>query len=124
MGETYAFQGFSATNMLTCFIDGDNIIQVDYMGTRKIVGKTMAAYGELESTATEYYNKLVELGVIEAPKTPEEMVKEMQKNMSDMAAVIAALTSEIKEMKNSGYECNSAKHSKDVSVRESGAGGE
>lgn len=124
MGETYAFQGFSATNMLTCFIDGDNIIQVDYMGTRKIVGKTMAAYGELESTATEYYNKLVELGVIEAPKTPEEMVKEMQKNMSDMAAVIAALTSEIKEMKNNGHERDPAKPCKDVSVCEFGAGGE
>lgn len=124
MGETYAFQGFSTTNMLTCFIDGENIVQVDYMGTRKIVGKTMAAYGELESTATEYYNKLVELGVIEVPKTPEEMVKEMQKNMNDMAAVIAALTSEIKEMKNSGYERDSAKSRKDVPVCESGAGGE
>lgn len=124
MGETYAFQGFSATNMVTCYIDGENIVQLDYMGTRRVIGKTMAAYSELESTATEYYNKLVELGVIEAPKTPEELVKEMQKNMSDMAQVIAALTAEVKEIKNNGHECNSARHSKDVSVCESGAGGE
>mgnify|MGYP006991678221 CR=1 FL=1 len=124
MGETYAFQGFSATNMVTCYIDGENIVQLDYMGTRRVIGKTMAAYSELESTATEYYNKLVELGVIEAPKTPEELVKEMQKNMSDMAQVIAALTAEVKEMKNNGHECNSARHSKDVPVCESGTGGE
>ena len=124
MGESFSFQGFSATNILTCFIDGENIVQVDYMGARKIVGKTMAAYGELESTAAEYYNKLVELGVIEAPKTTEEMVKEMQKNMSDMASVIAALTSEIKEMKNSGHERDTAKSRKDVPVSESGTGGE
>lgn len=124
MGETYAFQGFSATNMMTCYIDGENIVQMDYMGVRKVVGKTMAAYSELESTATEYYNKLVELGVIEAPKTPEELVKEMQKNMSDMAQVIAALTAEVKEMKKNGHECNPARYSKDVPVCESGAGGE
>jgi flagellar biosynthesis/type III secretory pathway protein FliH len=124
VGESFAFQGFSATNILTCFVDGENIVQVDYMGTRKVVGKTVAAYSELESTATEYYNKLVELGVIEAQKTPEEMVKEMQKNMNDMAAVIAALTSEIKEMKNSGHERNFAESCQNVSFGESGAGGQ
>ena len=37
---------------------------------RQLIGKTLSAYSELEQTITEYYNKLVELGVIIPPSIP------------------------------------------------------
>jgi hypothetical protein len=123
MGESFAFQGFTASNLLTCYIDGDNIVQTDVFGNRKVIGKTAEAYAELDATTTEYYNKLVELGVIVPEKTPEEMMREMQKTMCDMAGVIAALKSEMEGLKH-GHERDPANDRKDVSFRESGSGGE
>lgn len=123
MGESFAFQGFSSSGTMMCIVDGDNIVQVDYLGNRKVIGKTAEAYGELEATTAEYYNKLVELGVIVPEKTPEEMMREMQKTMYDMAGVIAALKAEMEGMKN-GCKCNPADDREDVPVRESVAGGE
>lgn len=124
MGESFAFQGFSTTAMITCIVDGDNIIQTDCFGNRKVVGKTAEAYAELEATTAEYYNKLVELGVIVPEKSPEEMMREMQKAMYDMAGVIAALKTEMEGMKKNGHEHDPVGHREDVSFRESGTGGE
>lgn len=107
MGEAFAIQGYSGTNMLMCFIEGDNIVQQDYLGNRQIIGKTTAAYNELEQTTQEYYNKLVELGVIVPPKTPEDAMAEMQRTMDQMTNIIAALAAEVKEMKGNGCKCNS-----------------
>ena len=104
MGEAFAIQGYSGTNMLMCYIDGENIVQQDYIGNRQIIGKTAAAYSELEQTTQEYYNKLVELGVIVPPKSPEETMEEMRRTMDQMTDIIAALAAEVREMKGNG--CN------------------
>lgn len=100
MAEQFAFSGFSASNMLACVADGTDIYQTDYMGNRQLIGKTMSAYNELEQTTAQYYDKLVELGVIVPPKSQEELMGEMQKTMADMTSIIAALSSEVKELKN------------------------
>ena len=104
MPEQFAFSGFSASNLFTCVVDGNDIYQTDYMGNRQLVGKTVAAYNELEQTTTEYYNKLVELGVIVPPKSQEQLMGEMQKTMADMTGIIAALSAEVKELKESGHK--------------------
>lgn len=119
MGEAFAIQGYSSTNMLMCYIDGENIIQQDYVGNRQIIGKTAAAYSELEQTTQEYYNKLVELGVIKPPKSPEDTMAEMQKTMDQMTNIIAALAAEVKEMKGNGYQHNSFGGGENVSVGQS-----
>lgn len=116
MGETFAIQGYSATNMMMCFVDGENIIQQDYIGNRQVVGKTQEAYNELEQTTQEYYNKLVELGVIVPPKTPEDTMAEMQKAMDRMTNIIAALAAEVKEIKGNGYKCSTGDGVEDVPV--------
>lgn len=102
MAEQFAFSGFSASNICTCIIDGADIYQTDYMGNRQLIGKTASAYNELEQTTTQYYDKLVELGVIIPPKSQEELMGEMQKTMADMTGVIAALSAEVKELKEHG----------------------
>lgn len=123
MGESFAFQGFSASGTMMCILDGDNIVQADYFGNRKVVGKTAEAYSELEATTAEYYNKLVELGVIVPEKSPEEMMREMQKTMYDMAGVIAALKAEMEGMKN-GCKRDLTDDREDVSVRQPAGCGE
>jgi hypothetical protein len=85
-------------------IENTDIIQVDYFNNRRVIGKTAAAYEELETTTRQYYDKLVELGVIVPDKAPEVMMAEMQGTMLEMAKVIAGLSEEIKELKANGYE--------------------
>lgn len=126
MAEQFAFSGFSASNMLACVVDGTDIYQTDYMGNRQLIGKTMSAYNELEQTTTQYYDKLVELGVIVPPKSQEELMGEMQKTMADMAGIIQALSTEVKELKSrESGQCNCS-CKEDVSrpkSKRSGSGG-
>lgn len=107
MDQSFAFSGYSMSNMLSCIVDGADIYQVDYMGNRKLVGKTQSAYSELETTTKQYYDKLVELGVIVPQKTPEQMMSEMQTAMLDMSKIIATLSEEVKELRaHEPDQCN------------------
>ena len=117
MAEQFAFSGFSASNVCTCIIDGADIYQTDYMGNRQPIGKTVSAYNELEQTTTQYYDKLVELGVIVPPKSQEELMGEMQKTMADMTGIIAALSAEVKELKEHGSKQCTCSCGEDVPER-------
>lgn len=103
MDQSFAFSGYTMSNMLACIVEGVDIYQTDYVGNRKLIGKTQAAYDELEGTTKQYYDKLVELGVIVPEKTPEQMMLEMQNTMMDMSKIIASLSSEVKELKENGH---------------------
>ena len=63
------------TQRIMCIIEDDKIYSVDYTG-KQFIGYTLNAYDELQNITTEYYNKLVEEGIIEIPKTAEELLKE------------------------------------------------
>ena len=79
MDQQFAIAGYTGSSCLMCAIDGADIWQVDYFGNRQqLIGKTSAAYTELEGTTQQYYDKLVELGIITPPKTQEELMGEMQ----------------------------------------------
>lgn len=110
--------GFSASNMLSCIVDGGDIYQVDYMGNRQLIGKTLSTYEELEGTTKQYYDKLVELGVITPQKTPEEMMVDMQNTMLSMSQIIATLSDEVKELKTNGREKRACRSGEDVPERE------
>lgn len=115
--EQFAISGYSGGAYLMCVIDGSDIVQMDYFGNRQIIGKTSAAYSELETTTQQYYEKLVELGVITPPKTQEQMMTEMQTAMADMAEIIKGLNAQVKEMKENGCQPDSCHREKDVSER-------
>lgn len=118
MNEAFTFQGYSMSNQLLCYIDGEDIYQVDYMGgNKRLIGKTSAAYKDLEDTTTEYYNKLVELGVIQKPQDPQEMMQEMQRSMLEMSGIIKSLSDEVRELKKNGRERNSISGGENVSER-------
>lgn len=103
----FQISGFSSSNQIYCMVNGNEIYQLDYMGNTQLIGKTIATYNELEQTTQEYYNKLVEMGVIVPPKTQEQLMSEMQKSMTDMASIIAGLSNELKELKSrESGQCN------------------
>ena len=104
-------------------VDGADIYQTDYAGNRQLIGKTLAAYNELEQTTAQYYDKLVELGIIVPPKSQEELMAEMQKSMLEMSGIIAGLSNELKELKNREPGQCACGGGADVSQRKSKRGG-
>ena len=127
--EQFSFSGYTASNVMACVTDGTDIYQTDYAGNRQLIGKTLSAYSELEQTITEYYNKLVELGVIIPPKSQEELMAEMQRSMLEMSSIISSLSGEIRELKENGAKQCTCSCGQDVPQREpkrsggKGAGG-
>lgn len=116
--DQFAIAGYSGGNCMMCVIDNGDIFQADYFGNRQqIIGKTVAAYEELESTTQQYYDKLVELGVITPPKTQEQLMSEMQSAMSDMAEIIKGLSAQVKELKENGSQADHSGRVEDVSQR-------
>ena len=128
--EQFAIAGYSGSGCVMVAVDGSEIYQVDYFGNRQqLIGKTASAYAELEATTQEYYDKLVELGVITPPKTQEELMGEMQSAMSDMAEIIKGLSAQVKELKENGPQATLSGSGENVPRRrparrggESGAG--
>ncbi len=128
--EQFAIAGYSGSGCVMVAIDNSEIYQVDYFGNRQqLIGRTASAYAELEATTQEYYDKLVELGVITPPKTQEELMGEMQSAMSDMAEIIKGLSAQVKELKENGPQATLSGSGENVPQRrparrggESGAG--
>ena len=71
-----------------------------YTGQKQRVGVTDSVYNELKSISEEYYNKLVELGAIVPPKTPEQIQAETIQMMSSMLAEMKSMKQEMEELKN------------------------
>ena len=112
----FAIAGYSGSPCLMCLVDGGDIWQADYFGNKQqLIGKTCAAYAELEGTTQQYYDKLVELGIITPPKTQEQLMSEMQTAMADMSDIIKGLTAQIKEMKENGNGADPGVYREDVS---------
>lgn len=117
MNESFAFQGYSFNNQIVCVINGEDICQMNYMtGQQTPIGKTMAAYNDLEQTTKEYYDKLVELGVIEVPKDPQTAMEEMRQTIHTMADMIQSLSKEVKELRQNDIGANAGDGGEDVSV--------
>ena len=121
--EQFSFSGYTASNVMACVTDGTDIYQTDYAGNRQLIGKTVAAYTELEQTTAQYYDKLVELGVIVPPKSQEELMAEMQRAMLEMSGIISSLSGEIRELKENGAKQCACSCGEDVSKREPKRGG-
>lgn len=122
--DSFGFSGYSMSNMVPCILDGNDIYQTDATGSRRPIGKSLAAYEELEETTKQYYDKLVELGVIIPEKTPQEMMAEMQGKMMEMqgtmlevSKIISSLSNEVKELREGGSEQRTEHGGADVSQR-------
>lgn len=100
MDSNFLMQSSMTTvDRIWCIIDGDIVYQTDMTGARRQIGYTTSAYNELQDTTTEYYEKLVELGVIVPEKTTEDVLKETQNTMLEMAQIMKSLQDEITQLK-------------------------
>lgn len=86
-------------------LEGNNIYQVNGFanfggGSRTQVGVTMQAYNDLKQICQQYYDKLVEVGVIQKEKTPAEIQAEQAQLMAEMLATMKALKQEVEVLKN------------------------
>lgn len=88
------------------YIQGDNIIQADFYGNSTAVGITnqkaqqlINENKELKELLDKYTNKLVELGVIQKEKTPEEIMQEQTALIQKMSESLTAMQNEIISLK-------------------------
>lgn len=85
-------------------LEGTNIYQVNGFafggGNRAQVGVTLQAYNELKQMCQQYYDKLVEVGIIQKEKTPAELQAEQTQMMANVLAVVKDLKAEVEALKN------------------------
>ena len=82
------------------YIDGDNILSADFYGNKSIVGVTIKKHKETVELLNTYYNKLVELGIIEKEKTPEDIAKEQQQMMQAMFAQMQSMQEKLDSLQH------------------------
>lgn len=70
------------------------------VSTGKKIGVTLEKYKELEDISMQYYNKLIEAGLIEKEKTPEEIAAEQNKLISSLFNELKDLKEELRSIKN------------------------
>ena len=58
--------------MYNCFVDGDEIKQVDQFGKQVLVGYSVSKFNKLLDVAEQYKKKLEDAGLIEKVLSPEE----------------------------------------------------
>lgn len=93
----YLNMNASFNNWIAVDIRNDEII--DVANNRKI-GVVIEKYKELENISMEYYNKLIEAGIIEKEKTPEEIAKEQNELISNLYKEIKSMQQEIRSLKD------------------------
>lgn len=97
-------------NNFFCLIENGVIYQVDTYN-KVPIGYTNEAYNELQQTTDEYYNKLVELGVIVPPKSQEQINAELQQALKDSQAVNLQMLEIIQQLKQEGANTNESRNS-------------
>ncbi len=84
-----------------CTVEDGVIYEVNNLyGQKNRIGVTDSTYKELKNVADEYYKKLVELGAIVPPKTPEEVQAETMQVMSGLLEQMKAMKLELEGLKN------------------------
>lgn len=111
-----------------CTVEDGIIYEVNTLyGNKTRVGVTDSKYNELKSLADDYYKKLVDLGVITPPKTPEQIQQETMQIMSSMMEQMKAMQAEMEVLRNersndgAAARNESAEHTETVEGMESGA---
>lgn len=122
-----------ADNIFTAIIDENGTIYEASTGRkRQAVGIDSQKEQEYQQTISEmqerldnYYAKLVEVGIIVPPKTPEEIAQEaalkQQETMSQMLTTMQAMQDEIRELKDNGSGGRSTKSGIDEDEQDSGS---
>lgn len=86
-GNTSTFTGYLYDGMIYTF-------------TGEQLGVSLAKYQEVEQALVKCKNRLIELGEIKVPKTPEQIIQEQQELLEKQAAMMSNLMEKIDELKS------------------------
>lgn len=87
-------------------VENGAIYQINsFTGQKSQIGVVQQVYDELSEITDGYYKKLVEAGIIQEPKTNEQIIAEQQETMSKMLEAINKLTAKVEELEH-GFNAN------------------
>lgn len=95
-------QNQALQNIMYCTVEDNTILQCNYGQPFKKIGVTMEKYNDALKLINEYRNKLIELGVIEKEKTPEELQKETNALLLKLNERMNSMEEQLNEYKKSG----------------------
>lgn len=95
------YQQAPIQNLMYCTVEDNTILQCNYGQPFKKIGVTMEKYNDALKLINEYRNKLIELGVIEKEKSPEELQKETNALLIKLNDRINNMEEQLNEYKKS-----------------------
>lgn len=87
---------WNASNFFSGYVADNNI----YTYTGEIIGVNLKKYEEVKQALEKCKNRLIELGEIKLPKTPEEIMKEQTALIEKQSDLINKLMEKINEPKS------------------------
>jgi hypothetical protein len=91
----------NVNGQFVALVENGTIYQVNSFTGQKIqVGVVQQIFDELKGIADEYYQKLVDAGIIKEPKTNEQIIAEQQEMMAEMMKAITKLTKKVEELED------------------------
>lgn len=100
---------WNGTNFFTGYVQDGNIFTS--MGEQ--VGVNLAKYQEIEQALTKCKNRLIELGEIKIPKTPEQIIEEQQSLIEKQTQAINQLLERINNEQEPSTESSKLPTSRD-----------
>lgn len=94
-------QNQALQNIMYCTIEDNTILQCNYGQPFKKIGVTIEKYNDALKLINEYRNKLIDLGVIEKEKTPEELQKETNALLLKLNERMNSMEEQLNEYKKS-----------------------
>ncbi len=94
-------QNQALQNIMYCTVEDNTILQCNYGQPFKKIGVTIEKYNDALKLINEYRNKLIELGVIEKEKTPEELQKETNALLVKLNERMNSMEEQLNEYKKS-----------------------
>ena len=96
-----------------CYINNEDI----YHYNGEIVGVSISKYKQVEEALSKCKNRLIELGEIKLPKTPEELLKEQTDVIEKQSKLLADVMNELKQMRGN-YEPRTVESTNELPTRE------
>lgn len=87
---------WTGNNFFSGYVSDNNI----YTYTGELIGVNLAKYQELEQALLKCKNRLIELGEIKVPKTPEEIISEQTAMLEQQSQAIRQLLEEVNGLKS------------------------
>lgn len=102
---------WNGTNNFAGYVFEDNI----YTITGEQIGVNLAKYQEVEQALLKCKNRLIELGEIKVPKTPEQIIQEQSEMLEKQSQAITQLLEKVNGLEQD-YQHATTEHQSECSI--------